>query len=227
MPIRVRVDDYPHTSRREPQHTPEAFREFHRCLSECLGGRRYLLGVVPGQCTVDDLLLLRNETDCVVGMHGTDHDEDRLTRNGGNQFEAYLTGSDVQRTLFEHRVALEMAIGRPVHVYMPPRNVIDWRTAIAATSAGFTHFTGGPETAEDLRHSGHCILSLPPYEYGRTDEMFDRGAHEALVNRTEEILAGTDVVLALHWTWEVNVGLHYMRRFFDRIHVEHFADFDV
>lgn len=224
--IRVRVDDYPHTSRREPQHTPEAFREFHRVLSECIGGRRYLLGVVPRQCDPDDLLLLRNETDVVVGMHGTDHDEERLTRNGGNQFEPYLTGQDVQRTLFEHRAALEMAVGRPIRIYMPPRNVIDWRTAIAMSGAGFDYYTGGPETPNDLRNTGSCILSLPPYEYGRTDELFSCGAHDELVNDSEAYLGRGSVVLTLHWTWETNIGLHHMRRFFDRIHVEHFADFD-
>lgn len=102
--LRVRVDDFPHTSVREPQHTRDAFREFHRVLSEGIGGKRYLLGVVPGQCDPDDLLLIRNELDVVVGMHGTDHDEERLTRNGGNQFEPYLTTGKVAETLYSWQV---------------------------------------------------------------------------------------------------------------------------
>ncbi len=218
--IRVRVDDFPQT-KGEPQHTLAAFREFDRCLRECIGGKRYLLGVIPGRCTVDDLLFLRRETDCIIGMHGTDHDEARLDRNGGNQFEPYLTVPQIKTVLGANREALSALTDRPVEVYMPPRNVIDERVARAARGSGFESFTTGPETSQMLRMDWHrwIIHSEPPHEYGRTDEMLQRGSHEYL-KRQE------NVTLTLHWTWETNVGLHHMRRFFAEIPKDRFIDFD-
>lgn len=222
--IRVRVDDYPHT-KGEPLHTPEAFRNFHRELSALIGGRRYLLGVIPGRCTADDLLLLRRETDCVIGMHGTDHDEEHLDRNGGNQFEHFLSRKQVSGRLQENRLALEAALERPVRIYMPPRNVIDWRTAATLSEVGFDWFTSGPETDPDVRdYFGHqCIHSQPPYEYGRCDELFMRETHLRMMEKSDH---GHDVVLTLHWTWETNIGLSYMRLLLSQIPQRYFGDFD-
>lgn len=219
--IRVRVDDFPQT-KGEPQHTLDAFRAFHRCLSEAIGGRRYLLGVIPGRCTVEDLLCLRNETDVMVGMHGTDHDEVRLGRNGGNQFEPYLTVQDVTRTLHENRLALESALGRPVGTYMPPRNVIDWRTVTALTSAGFGWFTTGPETHPQFLLLPNRIHSSRQHEYGRTDEMHRHGQEQFLIRDGTE----GNIILALHWTWETNIGLEHMRRYLALVPKELWADFD-
>ncbi len=222
--IRVRVDDFPQT-KGEPQHTLAAFREFDRCLRECIGGKRYLLGVIPGRCTVDDLLFLQRETDCIVGMHGTDHDEAKLDRNGGSQFESYLTVSQITNILEEHRMALRAAVDRPVDIYMPPRNVIDERVAQAARGAGFEAFTTGPETSQFVMRdwSKWIIHSQPPHEYGRTDEMVVRDSPAEIMGRAVK----SDVILTLHWTWETNIGLQHMRRFFDEIPKDRFADFDV
>lgn len=222
--IRVRVDDFPQT-RGEPQHTLDAFRDFDRCLREGIGNRRYLLGVIPGRCTVEDLLMVRNETDCVVGMHGTDHDEARLDRNGGNQFEPFLTARDVIEELTENRAALEMAVGRPVLVYMPPRNQLRLGEAACLSASGFGWYTTGPETNPVLRFTTPAagivpIHSEPPHEYGRTDEMFLRGSHEYLK------AVDHDVVLTLHWTWEANVGLHHLTKFLAEIPDGLFTDFD-
>ncbi len=215
----VRVDDFPQT-KGEPQHTLAAYREFDRCLREVTGGKRYLLGVIPGRSTVDDLLYLRNETDCVVGMHGTDHDEARLNRNGGNQFEPYLTNGEVLRQLTENRAALQMAVGRPVRIYMPPRNVIDWRTVGSLEASGFGWFTAGPETKDDFLRLSECIPSLV---YGRTDELLLQGRDQHLIGQDG---FGEGPVLTLHWTWETNIGLDHMRRFFERIPRGLFAHFD-
>jgi len=221
--IRVRVDDFPQT-KGEPQHTLQAYREFHRCLSECIGGKRYLLGVIPGRCTVDDLLFLRNETDCVIGMHGTDHDEARLTRNSGNQFESYMTMDQIRQQLKEHHTALQEAVGRKVQVYMPPRNVIDGRTYSALLDSPMTQITSGPETNPIMRRgTNRFIHSEPPYEYGRTDELWKNGAVSKLSGKAE---VGEDVVLTLHWTWETNIGLEHMRRFFGFFPPGYFMDFD-
>jgi len=222
--IRVRVDDFPQT-RGEPQHTLEAFRGFHRELSALLGGRRYLLEKIPGRCTVDDLLMLSRETDCVIGMHGTDHDETRLDRNGGNQFESFLSNSQVAGQLEEHRLALEATVGRRIRVYMPPRNVIDWRTIRMLSGSGFEWFTSGPETPFKLRDyfGDICIHSEAPVEYGRCDELLQREAHLRMMEKSDR---GHDVVLTLHWTWETNIGLQHMRGFLSQIPQRYFGDFD-
>ncbi len=220
--IRIRVDDFPHT-KAEPQHTLEAFRAFDRRLRECIGGRRYLLGVIPGRCTVEDVLFLRNETDCVIGMHGTDHDEERLTRNGGNQFEHYLTAEQIRQDLYDHHSALQEAVGRKVQIYMPPRNVIDGKTYGVLLNSPMVQITSGPETNPDMRRgTSRFIHSQPPDEYGRTDEMWNRGSHKQLRLRAD----AEDTVITLHWTWETNIGLHHMVKFLTAIPVDRFADFD-
>lgn len=220
--IRVRVDDFPHT-KGEPQHTLAAFREFDRSLREHMGGKRYLLGVIPGKCTVEDLLFLARETDCVVGMHGTDHDEERLNRNGGNQFEGWLTKKQIREELMKHHVALQDALGRKVQVYMPPRNVIDGKTYSVLLDSPMCWITSGPETNPDMRRgTSRFIHSQPPLEYGRTDELLKMNADAHLI---EEGMNG-DVVLTLHWTWETNIGLDHMQRFFERIPKKLFEDFD-
>lgn len=220
--IRTRVDDFPQT-KGEPQHTLGAFRNFHRELSALLGGRRYLLGVIPGRCSVEDVLMLRNETDCVIGMHGIKHDE-RMLDLHGNEFQSWMPRKHVQTLLGEARVGLEAAVGRPVRIYMPPRNIMEIRTVEAACAAGFTYYTAGPETSEEsLAHSDYWIRSMPPYEYGRTDELLQCEAHLRMMEKVDR---GHDVVLALHWTWETNIGLGHMKQFLSQIPQRYFQDFD-
>lgn len=225
MSIRIRVDDFPQT-KGEPQHTLEAFREFHRELTACTGVR-YLLGVIPKRCTPEDLLFLARETDCDIGMHGIFHDEEKLDV-WKNEFPPYLPQRDICRILQETAVALDNALGRRVDVYMPPRNLIDRKTVEVLLDAGFIAFTGGPETPVELRLAGNrdveYLHSEPPFEYGRTDELLQRGAHYRLIEASE---AGRDVILTLHWTWETNIGLSHMRSFLQRIPRQHFRDFHV
>lgn len=229
--LKIRVDDFPNTKDNEKdKHSLAAFREFDRCLRECIGGKRYLLGVIPKRCDPDDILFLRNETDCEIGMHGIYHDEGKLDIYQ-NEFPPYLSQRDVCRYLQETAEALDNAIGRRTEIYMPPRNRIDQRTLDVLVDAGFLAYTGGPETAVNLRrgsydsHDAHPPIyyhSEPPYEYGRTDEMLARGAPEYLLQR---VLEGKQVILTLHWTWETNIGLEHMRKFFARIPKEHLEDF--
>lgn len=220
--LRIRVDDFPHT-KGEPQHTLGAFREFDKRLRESIGGKRYLLGVIPGRCSVEDVLFLRNETDCVVGMHGIDHDEKQLDIHQ-NEFPSYLSQADVCGRMITAAIALDDAVGRKSKIYMPPRNRIDFRTVNVLASAGFSHFTAGPETDPDVlkRHDDRAIVSLPPHEYGRTDEMWQRESHKDLMLRSDS----QDTVLTLHWTWETNIGLHNMVKFLTAIPLNRFANFD-
>ncbi len=231
--IKVRIDDFPST-RGESQHSIESFRLFNKTLSECIGGKRYLLGVIPGRCTPDHILMLRNETDCVIGMHGTDHDEERLNRNNGNQFENWYTADGIRKILLENREALQAGVGRKVDIYMPPRNVIDRRTIGAAFLAGFNAITTGPETnisADDKLGNGLQIIkryhSNKPHEYGRSDELFAQNSHLQL-----SVMPGPldkqETILTLHWTWERNISSFYrdMILFLTSIPTDRFVDFD-
>lgn len=227
--IKIRVDDFPQT-KAEPQHTLAAFREFHRELTACTGVR-YLLGVIPKRCTPEDLLFLARETDCIIGMHGIFHDEEKLDLWKG-EFPPYLPQREICRVLQETAVALDDAIGRRTEIYMPPRNLIDKKTIDVLFDAGFLAFTSGPETPTDLRKStwkgdNHiavdCIHSEPPHEYGRTDELLQRNSHLHLIEACEK---DWDAVLTLHWTWETNIGLQHMREFFSKIPKKYFKDFD-
>lgn len=223
--IRVRVDDFPNTKDGEKdRHSLAAFRDFHRCLSECIGGKRYLLGVIPKRCSVEDILFLRNETDCVIGMHGIFHDEAKLDIYQ-NEFPPYMTGHDIASQILVAAKALDDGIGRRTEIYMPPRNRIDRRTVEILQDCGFHAYTTGPETPVELRRMPHDlspfpINSSPPHEYGRTDEMFQRESHLLLRNTTD-----IDIILTIHWTWETNIGLDHMRRFFAEIPKELFCDF--
>lgn len=218
--IRIRVDDFPHT-KGEPQHSLDAFRQFHRELT-ALTGKRYLLGVIPKRCTAEDILFLRNETDCVIGMHGIEHNEQQLNVHQ-NEFPVYLSKQNVRDRLAEAKQALEAGIGRPSRIYMPPRNLIDQRTA-SVLNGLFDHYTSGPETDQEVLHRfGNYIPSVWPHEYGRSDEMLARESHIAMMQKSDH---GHSPVLTLHWTWETNIGLQHLRAFLSQIPRKYFEHFD-
>ena len=224
--LQFRVDDFPNTKDAErDRHSPTAFREFHRALRDGLGGRRYLLGVIPGRCTDEDWSLLRSiREEVVVGMHGITHSEEALDRNGGNEFPHWYTRRTVETMLggcLERFYA--NGIDR-VPVYMPPRNVIDQRTLSVLPDLCFLAYTGGPETGPEMMRARHLryLHSQPPFEYGRTDEMAKRGAIEYLNLTRPEYHTVT-----LHWTWETNIGLEHLRRFLGRLDRDLFQDFQV
>ncbi len=217
--IRIRVDDFPQT-KGEPQHTLSAFRDFDRELKS-LTDRRYLLGVIPGRCAPEDIAFLRDETDCVIGLHGIDHDETQLDVYG-SEFATYLSRAAVRERLREAKESLERGIGRPVRVYMPPRNKIDQRTASVLTGL-FDVYTAGPETdVEVMQRFGNYEFSEFPHEYGRSDEMLVRHSHEELIRRCE---MGRFPVLTIHHTWETNIGLRHLREFLGQIPRRFFTDF--
>jgi len=220
--IRVRVDDFPNTKDKEKdRHSLDAFRTFHRCLSECIGGKRYLLGVIPKRCSVDDILFLRNETDCVVGMHGIYHNEEKLDIYQ-NEFPPYLSQREIAREIMDASAKLEDAVERPIYTYMPPRNRIDGKTLSVLGECLFTDFTVGPETGALPEHDLNQI-TYTPWAYGRTDEMLMQDVPVRLEAASAQ---GEDLVLTLHWTWETNIGLSHMKEFFSRIPTKHFKDFD-
>lgn len=165
--------------------------------------------------------MIRNETDCVVGMHGIEHDEGKLNIYQ-NEFEPWLSKYTIMERLVESRLALEDVLDQEIRVYMPPRNQIDRRTQEAARLAGFWAFTSGPETPLEMRSGGPLAVyhSEPPHEYGRSDEMYRAGSHRILSEMQD------DVILTLHWTWEVNIGLDNLNGFLSQIPKDRFINFD-
>lgn len=236
--ICVRVDDFPET-KGEPQHTLAAYHEFHTRLSGLIGGKRYLLGVIPGRCDYSHHMYLEETPGIEVGMHGVDHDESKLDL-WQNEFPPHSTREGIKVILQQNRMMLEQATNRPVTVYMPPRNRIDHRTVDVLSKTGFHGYTTGPETAEEFRTGAHpavwvalksgimeahtvrYIHSNSPHEYGRSDEMYQRMSQDYLKARC---LAGMNTVLTLHWTWETNIGLDHLDIFLSSIGSDFFTDF--
>jgi hypothetical protein len=208
--IVVRVDDFPFTKQSERhRHDRESFLRFDDVLSRHLGGAPYLLGAIPALSTDDDLSMLASLGHVTVGMHGVRHDE-----RFPNEFLPHLTERDVHRSLSSARERLRAATGQPVDVYMPPRNVIDRRTLAACGRAGFRAFTSGPETGDVGRTTLARLHSEAPLEYGRSDELLERGSVGHLRRRCE---SGGRAILALHFTWETNLGLESLDRYLSQL----------
>lgn len=222
--IYVRVDDFPNTKDDEREkHSLDAFRVFDKRLRESIGlGKKYLLGVIPRRCTPEDILFLRNETDCAIGMHGIYHDEKKLDQYQ-NEFPSFYSQKQIARNLMETADQLEQAIGRDVRVYMPPRNRIDRRTVEILQDCGFWGYTTGPETDPEFRKHDQLVVfdSQPPDGYGRSDELWSAGVHRQICLRG----SSEDLYLALHWTWEKNIGLSHVVKFLTAIPVDRFESF--
>lgn len=226
--LQFRVDDFPHT-KGEPQHTREAFRDFHRALRDGTGGRQYLLGVIPGRCTDEDWSLLREiQGEVVLGMHGIMHDEAALDRNCGNEFAHWYTQKTVQTMLLGAHARFH-SHGLRCLAYMPPRNVIDRRTLRVLPDIGFVSYTGGPETDPECKTADYLtyIHSQPPHEYGRTDEMSAKGTEGWLNKNVDRNILRWPTTVALHWTWETNIGLDHLKAFLGRLDPDLFMDFAV
>lgn len=206
MPVQLRVDDYPYTKPDEAwRHTPQAFAAFDACIPV-----RYLLGVIPGNLGPpgDGRHAILRSGKAQVGMHGINHSERFLDIHGGNEFAAVLPGKHLSMLRHGASILDGHDLGPPL-VYMPPRNVIDRPTVRACLEFGFLAITAGPETDDsicgEIEESGMtCLLSLPPLEYGRSDELIQRGAVKYLHDAHQR---GFTVTLGLHWTWESNIGL--------------------
>ena len=81
--------------------------------------------------------------------------------------------TDFYDGFYDAKTALEAGVGRPVRTYMPPRNLIDQRTA-SVLNGMFDNYTCGPETDREVMNRFPMgVLSMPPWEYGRTDELRD------------------------------------------------------
>lgn len=214
--IKLRVDDFPWTKENErDRHTLKAFGEFCDVVRRHYNGY-WLLGVIPGNCGAAELSYLRHKTSGIqIGMHGIYHNE-----TYPNEFLPNLTVANIAQQLRMTRTLLSHAIEKPIDVYMPPHNVIDFRTVAALPDAGFKAFTTGPETPPAIvRQEFHDVKIFHSAkelgQYGRSDELHAQGATDRLFNLSAR---GEEIWLTLHWTWEVNIGLEHLDKFLSALY---------
>lgn len=196
-----RVDDFPLTKPEESwRHNLDNFKRFNAVMER--HGLDYVLGVIPRH-TNDQMLRNLVEMPMVeVALHGVNHDE-----MFPNEFRDHQTQMEVYQAIQSAVAPLEDICG-PVDTYIPPHNVIDRKTCNALKAAGFTWVLGGPGTDVSVFDYANFIglqtyYSVPPLEYGRSDELSERGSVDHLLHASSV----KDVFLTLHWTWEWNIGL--------------------
>lgn len=219
--IRLRVDDYPSSKPDEFwKHNFDNYVKFHDTIRKHTEAS-YLLGVIPKHTTDEDLRKLSELSGIIIGMHGVEHDE-----RFQNEFRPYLTINDRVKVLTAGRSRLRGLVNQEVDIYLPPHNVIDDNTRTALQLSGFSAFTGGPET--DLTLPGlfdgsiKYLHSQAPLEYGRSDELLQRGSAKYLMNKMASANPSDwDIYLTLHWTWEYNIGLEHLDRYLAEIYAGH------
>lgn len=210
--VLFRVDDFPFTKKEETwRHNLSNFKLFNEVMKK--HNANYVLGVIPDR--LDDAMVeyLAEEQYMIdVALHGIHHDERFM-----NEFHSGETEEQIYQAIMSAKYPLEAAFGR-IDTYIPPHNTFDGPTVNALVRAGFRALFGGPGSeSAALRYAEkkglNVIEHLPPL-YGRTDEMKDRGVIEAVKRSTAE---GRNAYLALHWTWEWNVGLQNLDSFLSAI----------
>lgn len=213
MTLVLRVDDFPGTKPLEfDRHNLDNYKLFDEAL-ERNGVQQYILGFIPKYCTPEMLEWIATNPRIVLALHGVEHDESRK-----NDLE-FKTEDEIVSDFNMIRTTLAYDFGKDVKIYMPPHNVFDVKTVKGAKRAGFEAITGGPETdplvaAAVMMEGLEYLHSLFPYEYGRSDELIQRGSVEFI---EAKLKAGRDSILTLHWTWEFNIGLEHLERYLARL----------
>jgi len=157
-------------------------------------------------------LLWMKDNEIDIALHGVVHSESHL-----DEFyeQSYNT---IETAILASKNFLEYHSERRVIDYIPPHNTVSADTILALSRLGFDRIYGGPETeeiAKDLirREGIEYIHSEPPLEYGRSDELMQRGAVEYL----REECKYREVCLTLHSPWEINIGLHNLQKFMEKL----------
>lgn len=203
--IHFRVDDYPGTKPEEfDRHNIENFYKFEAVMAKH-GANPFVLGVIPRHVTDSDLSFLGMSPNVQIALHGVNHDE-----RFPNEFREHQTEDDVYAAISSAKDRLESCSDQEVDTYIPPHNVIDRKTVHALVRSGFKNLMGGPGSDEQvIFHAMELGLNakmyMPPYNYGRSDELIKRGAVEMLAPFMKS--PNLHWHLGLHWTWEANIGL--------------------
>jgi peptidoglycan/xylan/chitin deacetylase (PgdA/CDA1 family) len=223
--LSIRIDDYPGTKPAEfLEHNLRSFQKFDDVLCACVpAGVPVTLGVIPRYVGLEDLREL-SQLNYELAIHGVDHDErpDRLDEFGPVGYR-FFSLEEVIRSLRREQDRFEEMTGRRPTTYIPPHNVINNQTLIALHDLGFKRVMGGPGSEhcmpiEQLRNKCkwwelELVESQPPFHYGRSDELLQRGS----IERIAEDLRTKDVCLTLHFPWETNIGLEYLRSYLNKL----------
>jgi hypothetical protein len=208
--IRFRVDDYPGTKPAEfGKHNLDNFKKFHELMTR--HGASQVLGVIPVYTSDEALQWMGKQDNIEVALHGVNHDE-----RFPNEFRDHITEREVYLILSNEKHIFEEETGKPVSVYIPPHNVVDVRTVNALSRAGFKTLYGGPESDVSVLDSARAlgmntVRHMPPF-YARSDEMMAGNLHGWIRSHPG------DFDLALHWTWEMNIGLDNLDNFLSQLH---------
>lgn len=200
----IRVDDFPGTKPEEfYRHNLESFKSFDEVMTEA-GFPSYVLGIIPGYLSSEDLEFFRSNERITTAMHGITHDESRLDEFDG------LPYHEILGKVFPVKRALETHLERSFADYIPPHNVLNQVTAKVLKFLGFQNVYGGPgsDLSADL-HGLDFRFSEFPWEYGRSDELLVRGSVEHISEKVRE----RDIYLTLHFPWEINIGLDNLKRY--------------
>lgn len=207
--IHCRVDDFPGTKPEEFwRHNRENYLKFHEILIRAFP--TYRLGVIPKHTTIDDLKFLGGLKGLEIALHGINHDE-----RFPNEFREHQTQADIWEALKGALHPIPFYARRWVFSYIPPHNVIDVKTIkVLSESNIFSQLHTGPGTAPEMigiaQQAGLIVHDTrDPREYGRTDEMMERGCFPYLNEEGKK----RDFYITLHWTWEFNIGLQSLETF--------------
>lgn len=200
--LSIRVDDFPFTKSEETwRHNLENFKKFDAIFQK--HNRPYILGVIPSKATAHELDWMSENHLLSVALHGVNHDE-----RFPNEFRDFQTRGEVSQAIFGSRAYLELFCKKSVDTYIPPHNVFDLKTIHALLDCGFKRILCGPGSTEEMVYVGktrglEVIYSPEPLEYGRSDELIQRGSVAWISSESQK----RDIMLTLHWTWEWNIGL--------------------
>ena len=211
--ITIRIDDFPGTKPDEFwKHNLDNFKRFNDIFEKY--DINYTIGVIPRWTTQDHIEYLTSNTRAEVALHGIYHDE-----RFPNEFREHETDTDIYNAIMSAKYSLDGCNPYGVNTYIPPHNVIDRKTVDALKSASFLHVWGGPGSDNEVLVYADSIgiKSLyfePPLEYGRSDELLQRGSVKYIIDK---LVAKKDVNMCLHWTWEYNIGLGNLDKYFSTI----------
>lgn len=167
----------------------------------------YTLGIIPKYLTNEHFAWFKKQNHINYALHGVSHDEDRFDEFQGRDKFSIMQSLRIVRNI-------ENRLGRKITDYIPPHNVVNKETILALKEFSFKTIFGGPGTKkEDIefikQNEMEYIHSEEPLEYGRSDELLQRGAVKHLNEKSQN----ENVCLCLHWPWEHNIGLNNLETF--------------
>ena len=210
--IRCRVDDFPGTKPDEFwKHNRDNYLKFHEILIQAFP--TYVLGVIPRHTTDDDLKFLGALSEVEIALHGINHDERFM-----NEFREHQTQADIEFEIRNAVMRIPFHSRKMPFSYIPPHNVLDFKTINALKNCNISRIHTGPGTELEMIDYAEklgldVIDSRGALFYGRTDEMMERGCFP-VIKQVSDI---SDVNLTLHWTWEMNIGLDSLRTFVGKL----------